>query len=94
MGCPGSEKTLDRHLNSNLYFLFLSNESLKKLKKLKINKNSLFEEMTKTIRDILDTDNLNIRGTVLFTSHATCDDRSISTISGHKFFLQNYETQF
>ena len=27
--------------------------------------------MTKTIRDILDTDNLNIRGTVLFPGHAT-----------------------
>ena len=27
--------------------------------------------MTKTIRDILDTDNLNIRGTVLFAGHAT-----------------------
>ena len=27
--------------------------------------------MTKTIRDILDTDNLNIRGTVLFPGHVT-----------------------
>ena len=27
--------------------------------------------MTKTIKDILDTDNLNIRGTVLFAEHAT-----------------------
>ena len=26
--------------------------------------------MTKTIKDILDTDNLNIRGTVLFAEHA------------------------
>jgi len=28
--------------------------------------------MTKTIRDILDTDNLNIRGTVLLPGHASC----------------------
>ena len=54
--------------------------------------------MTKTIRDILDTDNLNIRGTVLFAGHANRFDAHnfilFFEFPGRKFLFQNYETQF
>ena len=47
--------------------------------------------MTKTIRDILDTDNLNIRGTVLFAGHANRFDAHnfilFFEFPGRKFFV-------
>ena len=55
--------------------------------------------MTKTIKDILDTDNLNIRGTVLFAEHATHSvpcSYSLAVLMKFRIvsFFQNYEMQF
>ena len=56
--------------------------------------------MTKTIKDILDTDNLNIRGTVLFAGHASHSvpcSYSLAVLMKFRivsFFFQNYEMQF